>query len=221
MRTDIVPLTASRLPIWLLISFISLMLLLAWLLGFHYPFLCCNILLELLSEASSSCHVVYAWLICGLLISPSTPCSVPARRADKVTYSQMIDIFIRRRECFKTLSTGIYLKRGILWPNTRHAQTHSSRAGRRPKFSLFALSISLKDRASQRWQQEAQKSSERLSWQNLAWGKSLPSLCWPPLFFCSSVWPCRFSLRLKFAELSEESSFLGQDVLESKKKNIN
>ena len=37
-RTDIVPFTASRLPIWWLISFINLMLLLARLLGFHYPF---------------------------------------------------------------------------------------------------------------------------------------------------------------------------------------
>jgi len=32
------------------------------------------------------------------------------RRVDKVTYSQIIDIFIRRRECFKTFSADIYLQ---------------------------------------------------------------------------------------------------------------
>lgn len=147
MRADIVPFTASQLPIWLLISFISLILLLAWLLGFHYPFLCCNILLELLSEASSSCRVVYAWLICGLLILPSTPCSVQTCRVDKVTYSQMIDIFISRGECFKTLSADIYLENGILRPNTKDTQTNPSWVSLQPKFSPFALSVSLKDRA--------------------------------------------------------------------------
>lgn len=130
MRTD--PFTARRLPIWLLISFISLMLLLAWLLGFHYPFLCRSILSEWLLKASSSCWVVYAWLICGPLVLPSTHCSVCTLRVDKVTYMQMIEIFISKGEFFKTLSAGIYLGHGILRPNGRRAQS-------RPKFCPLCL----------------------------------------------------------------------------------
>lgn len=57
---------------------------------------------------------------------------------------QMIDIFISRGECSKTLSVDIYLERGILRPNT--LQAHPSRLSHRPKFSRFALSVSLKDR---------------------------------------------------------------------------
>lgn len=162
MRTDIVPFTASQLPIWLLISFISLMLLLAWLLGFHYPFLCCNILLELLSPASSSCRVVYAWLICGLLISPSTPCSVPTWWVDKVTYSQMIDIFIRRGECFKTLSAGIYLDQGILRPKPDMPKTHPSRAGRFQP--VYPLCRAWRTEQGPRWQ--TGKNREGLPWQD-------------------------------------------------------
>lgn len=59
----------------------------------------------------------------------------------------MIDVFISRRECFKPLSAGIYLENGILRPNAQHTQTNPSLVGRRPEFSPFALSVSLKDGA--------------------------------------------------------------------------
>lgn len=88
---------------------------------------------------------------------------------DKVTYSQMIDIFIRRGECFKTLSADIYLERGIFPPNTRRAQTHPSRVGRRPKCSPFALSVSLKDaagpkKATRDWEQQGVFDMTGLGW---------------------------------------------------------
>lgn len=99
---------------------------------------------------------------------PPPLCSMPTWRVDKVTYSQMIDIFIRRRECLKTLSAGIYLKRGILRPNTRYAQTHPSRVGRGPGLGPFALSVSLKGGAWRRWQDvtEGKKTWACSSWHN-------------------------------------------------------
>lgn len=121
------------------------MLLLAWLLGFHYPFLCRNILLELLSRASSSCRVVYAWLICGWLISPSASCSVWTCRVDEVTYSEMIDIFIRGGECFKMLKRR-HLS-GEWHLAAQRSQTNPSWVSRRHELSPSAAAVRLKDGA--------------------------------------------------------------------------
>lgn len=146
LRTDILSFTASHFPIWLLIFFISVMLLPSWLLAFNFPFLCCNIFLELLSWPNSSRCVAYAWLMCRLLILPSTTCSLLTWRVDEVTYSQMIDIFISGRECFNTSGAEIYLEHSVFQSQSKQRQIHPSQVSWRPKFSLFALSICPKDR---------------------------------------------------------------------------
>lgn len=140
---------------------------------------------------------MHAWLICGSLISPSTLCSLPTWRVDKVTYSQMIDIFIRRGECFKTLSAGIYLEHGILQPNTWHAQSHSSRIGRRPKLSPFALSVSMKDRAGPKMAASDLEAQGLLTMTVLGQGEaSNPSVLTNSItIFCPSAWYCRFCWR--------------------------
>lgn len=81
--------------------FDCLSLLLAWYYYWHgvLPFIIHFFMLQYslgiaITDRVHSCPVVYARLIWGWLISPSTPCSELTCRADEVTYSHMIDIFI-------------------------------------------------------------------------------------------------------------------------------
>lgn len=138
-ETDTVPFMATQLPVWLLIFFISSLLLLAWLFGFHYP--------PFIPQYSFGILIRPKLLLSRCLRLIDLQASPRAQRlVNEVTYSWMIDIFIRK-QCFKTLS--IYFQCSILWHSTcpnsiHHRWLDSPRSTRLP-------SISLKDRTEQIW----------------------------------------------------------------------
>lgn len=219
MRTDIVPFNASQLPIWLLISFISSMLLLARLLGFHYPFLCRNIhpprIVVVGEFILSRCLCLIDLRVADLALRPSL--GWRRRRVDKVTYSPMIDIFIRRGGCFKNLKRGHLSGARHLAARRPTCPSPSIMAGggvgrgvRRPELSpWFALSVGLKDGAGLKM---AARDSSRAG--SVYHDRTWPSRSTPPLcdqyryqFSAHQHDTRRLRQRSKFAGSSVENSF--------------